>query len=84
MQFLIDKLNKHQVDPDGVEVYTNLSARQILHVDPKAGRAVLRVGEVETVLLRNGAGQWVPADNDWGALAKVLSELGLVLAPFGF
>lgn len=84
MQFLLAKLNKHQVDPDGVEIYTNLSGQQIVQVDPSAGYATIRVGEHEAVLLRNADGHWVPAHNDWTALAKLLGAPGLALAPFGF
>lgn len=84
MKFLLAKLNKHQVDPDGVEIYTNLSGQQIVHVDPNAGYATIRVGDQEAVLFRNADGQWVPAHNDWTTLAKVLNTPALALAPFGF
>ncbi|HLT39046.1 MAG TPA: hypothetical protein VK034_22335 [Enhygromyxa sp.] len=84
MQFLLDKLNKHQVDPDGVEIYTNLAGEQVVIVDRNLNRAVLRMAGREVTLIRNNDGHWVPRDNDWAALAEVLGAPGLAVARLGF
>lgn len=84
MQFLLDKLDKQQADPDGVEIYTNLSGEQTVLVDRNLNRAVVRIRGREAVLVRNGDGQWVPERNDWAGLARVLGAPALALAPFGF
>jgi hypothetical protein len=84
MQFLLDKLDKQHVDPDGVEIYTNHAGEQTVFVDRNLNRAVIRVNEQEAVLVRNGDGQWVPEHNDWAKLARVLDAPGLALAPCGF
>jgi hypothetical protein len=81
MQFLLDKLNKHQVDPDGVEVYTDLAGERTVIVDRNLNRAVVRIRGREAVLVRNADGHWVPQNNDWATLAAVLDAPALV---FGF
>ncbi|MFO7565066.1 MAG: hypothetical protein R6X02_20640 [Enhygromyxa sp.] len=81
---MLDKLEKQQVDPDGVEVYTNGAGEQVVLVDRNLNRAVIRVGGRETVLVRNADGQWVPEDNDWAGLARLLDAPALALARFGF
>jgi hypothetical protein len=84
MQFLLRKLDKHQVDPDGVEVHTDLAGEQTVIVDRSLNRAIIRIGEREAVLVRNANGHWVPQNNDWAILAWVLDAPALVLAPIGF
>lgn len=84
MQFLLDKLNKHQVDPDGVEVYTNLAGEKTVIVDRNLNRALIRIRGREAILVRNAEGHWVPQHNDWAALAVVLDAPALALAPYGF
>ena len=80
MQFLLDKLNRHQVDPDGVETYTNLAGEQLVIVDRNLNRAVIRIRGQEAVLIRNADGNWVPQNNDWFTLARVLDAPALELA----
>lgn len=84
MQFLLDKLDKHQVEPDGVEIYSNVAGEQTVIVDRGLNRAVIRMRGREAVLIRNAHGHWVPQNNDWAALALVLGAPALALAPFGF
>ena len=84
MQFLLDKLNKHHVNPDGVEIYTNFAGEQTVIIDRNLNRAVLRIRGREAVLVRNADGYWVPQNNNWAALARVLDAPALELARFGF
>lgn len=77
MQFLLDKLDKHQVDPGGVDVYTNIAGDQTVLVDRSLNRAVIRIRGREAVLIRNAHGHWVPQNNDWAALAVVLNAPAL-------
>lgn len=83
MQFLLDKLDK-QVDPDGIEIYTDDSGEQVVFVDRGLNRAVIRMAGHEARLFRNDSGYWVPENDDWAALARVLDAPALALARFGF
>lgn len=84
MQFLLDKLDKHQVDPDGVEIYSDAAGEQSVTIDRVRHRAVIRIRGREAVLVRNADGLWVPESDDWGAIAWVFDAPALALMPFGF
>jgi hypothetical protein len=79
MQFLLDKLDKQPSSGDAL-VYAD--AKLTLTLDERAGRAVLRAGEREAVLIRDARGRWAP--EDWLALAVVLGERRLAAAALGF
>lgn len=84
MQFLLDKLNKQRTDADGADIYTDDDGQLTLRVDAKAGRAVVRSSAGEVTMIRNQHGRWVPANDNWPLLAKILDSPGLVAATLGF
>ena len=51
-------------------------------VDRNLNRAVVRIRGREAVLVRNADGHWVPQNNDWALLARVLDAPAL--ARLGF
>lgn len=84
MQYLLDKLNKQRTDADGADIYTDDDGGLTLRVDTKAGRTEIRSATGEVTLIRNQHGRWVPANDNWPLLARVLGSPGLVAATLGF